>query len=163
MFAATERRAGVLLGCVGNPERGDDGVAAVLARRLRHTLPAGVRCHCCGDDPASLLEPLSRAAAALCVDACVPADSPGSIVRLDLERDPLPSGLSPASSHGFGLGAVLALARTLGSAPPRLIVYAVQAGGVGPGSGLSPEVARALPELERRVRAELRELLAHGA
>ena len=159
-------RCRLLLCCVGNPLRGDDGVAAALARRLRRGAPTGALLRCTGDDPAGLLEDWARADALLCVDAAAPTGHPGRILRLDAcapRPRLLPSAVPPpGSSHGLGLGELLRVARALGRLPPRVVVYTVEAAELGLGQGLSPAVRAALPELERRVREELPRLRQAG-
>jgi hypothetical protein len=53
------------------------------------------------------------------------------------------------------VGDALALAETLDRLPPEVIVWSVVALRCEPGEDLTPEVRRALPELERHVLQEL--------
>ena len=159
-------RCRLLLCCIGNPLRGDDGVAAALAHRLRRGAPTGALLRCSDDDPAGLLDDWARSDALLCVDAAAPAGRPGRILRLDAcgpRPWPIaPEVAPPGSSHGLGLGAILRLARALDRLPPRVVVYTVEAAELGLGRGLSPAARAALPELERRVREELPRLRQAG-
>ena len=148
----------VLLYCAGNPLRRDDGVAAALARRLRHAGLPALRVLCDTGDPLQWLDAAAQVECLVCVDASAPARHAGRIVRIDARRRPLPAGLSPLSSHGLGLAAMLALARALQRLPARVVVYAVEAADLGYGHGLSESVAAALPRLQRRLRAELQRL-----
>src|SRR5262249_57429621 len=66
---------------------------------------------------------------------------PGRLHRLVLDRATAgPSG--SVSSHGFGLGDTIGLALALDRMPGRLIVHAVAAGGLGPGTRPHPPRGR---------------------
>jgi len=149
------RPAVVVLG-VGNPMRCDDGVGpaavGVLARR---GVGPGVELRAIGGEPTGLIEAWADRRLAVVVDAVRSGRSPGTVHRLDADRDRLPGGTGGASGHGAGVGEALALARALGRRPRRLVVLGIEAGELGHGSGLSPPVAAALHQLVDRVVAEI--------
>ena len=65
-------------------------------------------------------------------------------------RGPGPHGLGEGDEAEAGVqdvAAAIGLARTLGTLPSRLVVYAIEAGHSGAGEGLSPEVDRAAHEV----------------
>ena len=140
---------------VGNPDRGDDGAGATVARLLAAPLPPEIRVTVCAGDLTSLLDAWAGADRAICIDASEPAGSPGRIRRLDLACDKLPADLSPTSSHGFGLAEMVVLARTLGQAPTRIIVYAIEGLCFDPGAPLSPLIAAAVTTAADLIAAEL--------
>jgi hydrogenase maturation protease len=152
---------------IGNRDRGDDGAGPAALDRLAERAPAGVTLALCRDDLLALVDDWADIDGLICVDAAAPMGAPGRIHRLDLATDTLPHELSvPASSHAFGLPDAIALARALGTAPARIVVFAVEGQAFDGGAGLSPEVDRAIPELADRVLAEiarLRPLLAERA
>ncbi|MBE9499957.1 hydrogenase maturation protease [Streptomyces sp. GKU 257-1] len=157
---ATAETARVTVIGVGNTFRGDDGAGPAAVARLRARTPpdgtpAGVRTVCCDGDPARLIDLWADAALAVVVDAARARPAcPGRIHRLE----PGPDTTWPArttSSHGLGLGYAVALARTLGRLPGRLVVYAVEGADTSLGEGLTPAVAAALDPLVERVRAEI--------
>ncbi|WP_256642015.1 hypothetical protein [Streptomyces murinus] len=61
-----------------------------------------------------------------------------------------------ASTHAFGLGESLALAKAVGRLPPTLAVHAMDVADTGLGTGLSEPVPSALPGLIDRVAASVR-------
>jgi hydrogenase maturation protease len=84
------------------------------------------------------------------VDACRGAGEPGSIHRFtpgELERLASVQPRRYGSTHGFGVMEAVALARTLGTLPSGLVIYAIEAGHVRDGDGLSGEVERGVREL----------------
>lgn len=156
--APTRAERHLLLYCAGHRLRRDDGVAAALAARLQRAQLPALHLVCDTGDPSAWLEAAAASDCLVCVDAAAPRGHPGRIVRIDAQQTRLPAGLSPLSSHGLGLAAMLALARELHLLPQRAVVYAVEAADLGHGEGLSQAVTAALPRLERSVRAELRRL-----
>ncbi|GLK58870.1 hydrogenase maturation protease [Azotobacter vinelandii] len=149
-----------MLLALGNPERGDDGAGPAVAARLRGRLPAGVALRLCDGDLLGQIETWRDLEALVCVDASAPQGEPGRIRRLDPGADGLFRDISLTSSHGFGLAEALGLARTLGLAPPRVVVYALEGSRFTPGAPLSGAVAAALDGLAARLLDELVRLAA---
>lgn len=142
---------------LGNADRGDDGLGPAVAARLHGRLPAGAELRVCGGDALGLIEGWVGLAALICADASAPAGEPGRIRRLETAMDELVA--EPASCHGFGLAEALALARVLGLAPPRLVVYAVEGRSFRIGAPLSAEVAAAAEAVAGRILGEVGRLL----
>ena len=83
----------VLVACLGNPDRGDDGLGAAVARALAGRLPDGVGLAVRSGDMLGLIDDWAGFDAVVCVDAAAPMDAslgtPGRIHRVDLARDDL--------------------------------------------------------------------------
>ena len=107
-------------------------------------------------NPLRLPEHLDGCDRLVILDACRSGAEPGSIVRLKWPDDRL-SISAGHSTHGFGVGAALAIAEALGRLPTRVILFGIEAGPCEPGAGLSTNVRAALPELYRRVLKEILE------
>ncbi len=153
----------VLVACLGNPDRGDDGLGAAVARKLEAALPANTALIEQRADILSLIEGLEGFDALICVDAAAPMGSPGKVHRIDLAGAELPRELLLASTHGFGLADAIELARALGQAPEHIIVYAVEGRCFDAGGALTPEIAVAARETARRITEEIGCLSAVGA
>lgn len=149
--------------CVGNPFRRDDGVASAVAKLLRGRLPTGVPVVELDGEPSRIVDAWAGAGLAIVVDAARSGATPGSVRRVEVaggdrvERwmavGPPPASRQ-ASSHGASLAEAVALGRALGRLPARLVLYAVEAGDLGTGPGLSDPVARAVPTVAARVQAD---------
>jgi len=148
----------VLVVGIGNPDRCDDGIGAAVLERLAGRLPADVRTLARRGDMLALLDDCAGADALVCVDATAPMGMPGQIRRIDAIAETVPRDASFASSHALGLGEAIELARTLGTAPPAMVVYAVEGACFDDGMGLSPLVARAIEEVADRVVADVARL-----
>jgi hydrogenase maturation protease len=149
-----------VIGC-GNLDAGDDGAGVLAVAGARPALEAlsGVEV-VPSASPSRLVDLLRNVDAVLIVDAVrtSPPGAAGTIVRVEAGRAGLPAGVgSSLSSHGVGIAEAVGLAAALGS-PPRVVVLGVEAGPGNVGGPLSEPVRGALPELERRIVAEAREL-----
>ncbi len=142
---------------VGNRLRGDDGVGPRVADLVRLRAPAGVDVVECDGEPLRLLDALMGADRCVVVDAArvePPGPGrwsrPGRVVRLEPGAGARRGGRA-ASTHGLGVEAAIRLAGALERVPAELVVYGVEGEDFGPGHGLSPKVAAALPLIAARV------------
>jgi hydrogenase maturation protease len=140
---------------LGNPDRGDDGVGAIIARSLAGRLPLGIEIRSRGGDMLSLVEDWAGFDAVICVDAAAPVGAPGRIHRIDAMTGTLPRDLTPGSSHAFGLADAVELARVLRYAPQSIVVYAVEGRCFDAGVAVTPEVAAAAATVTEMVVAEV--------
>ncbi len=142
---------------IGNPDRGDDAAGVRVVERLRSLAPPGVRLETVGGDLLTLLDLWAGAESVVLVDAMVSGAEAGSVRRLDASDRGLREQLGTfVSSHAFGLGDAIELARNLGRLPERLVVYGVEADQIGPGAPLSDAVARAIPVVAEEILEECR-------
>jgi hydrogenase maturation protease len=140
---------------IGNAWQGDDGAGLAVAQQVRASAPAGVEVVELEGEPVSLVDAWSGADEVFLIDAVSSGAMPGTVHRVDATDAPLPSELSTASTHTFGVGEAVELARALGRLPRRLVVYGIEAGSLRSGRELSPEVEAAVEEAAERVLGEL--------
>jgi hydrogenase maturation protease len=141
----------ILVAAIGNPDRADDGVGALVATRLAGRLPPGVALVSRHGDILALVEDWSGFDMVVCIDAVAPMEMPGRIHRIDAGSGELPHGVSFGSSHAFGLAEAIALAAVLGSLPGTVIVYAIEGASFEVGAGMTPEVTAAAADVADRV------------
>jgi len=144
----------VLIVGIGNPDCGDDGIGALVLRDLRGQVPAGTTLAARTGDVLDLIEDWVGYQAVILVDAATGNAEPGHIHRIDLLNDTLPASLARASTHAFGVGEAIGLARPLGFLPNRVIIYAIEGANFDPGAAMSPKVIEAARILVGRVIAE---------
>jgi hydrogenase maturation protease len=147
---------------VGNRFRSDDAVGLVVADRLK-TRREGLRVVAHSGDLLGLRDAWRGAEVVVLVDALSSADAPGTIRRFDVRDTPLPNGAFRGSTHAFGIADVVALARSTGALPPRVIVYGVVGGCFDHGDDLSEPVARAVDGLVERILADVEPGVAAAA
>ncbi len=132
---------------VGNPDRGDDAAGRIVARRLRERESDVLAVRESSGEASGLMETWAGFDDVVLVDACRGAGEPGSIHRLeaeDLDRLASFQQHRRESTHSFGVSSAIALARALGTLPPRLVVYAIEAASFDDAAGLSPAVEAAV-------------------
>ena len=140
---------------VGNIYRLDDGVGPAVVQRLQgHDLGGATLAESDGE-PSQLLELWTGAGLAVVIDAVrTRQPQPGRIHRWRLGGDE-PRTTGPASSHAVDLGDAVALALALDRMPGTLVVYAVEVGSSGFGTGLTPPVEAAADAVAAAVTVEL--------
>jgi hydrogenase maturation protease len=141
---------------VGNEFRRDDAVGLAVVASLRRRELDGVECAESDGEPVGLIELWQDADTAVVVDGVRTAQPrPGRVHRLSADHpSAAPAGAS--SSHGVDLGEAVALARTLGLMPRRLLLYAIEIADTGFGVGLSPQVASAAHDVADEIAELLR-------
>ncbi|OBI82209.1 hydrogenase maturation protease [Mycobacterium sp. 1245805.9] len=149
----TAASGGIVVIGLGNRYRGDDGVGVAVAAELNRLALPAVRVVADIAEPTGLLEAWSGAALAVVIDAAVGTPpTPGRVRRCGLSDVAVSGGLS---SHSIDIVRTHALGEALGRVPDELVLLTVEVADVGHGTGLTPPVARAVPEVLRLVLAEL--------
>jgi hydrogenase maturation protease len=141
----------ILVVAVGNPDRADDGVGALVGARLAGLLPPGVALVVRTSDILGLIEDWAGCHALVCVDAAAPRGTPGRVHRIDLATTELPPGESFGSSHAFGLTEAIAIARELHVLPETVVIYAVEGKSFDGGASMTPAVAAAADDVAKRI------------
>jgi hydrogenase maturation protease len=144
----------ILVACIGNPDRGDDGIGPLVALKLEGQLPSHVRLLVRRGDILALAEDLAGYDALICVDASAPMGMPGHIHRIDLANEELPRELLAASTHGFGLADAIELAKAIDRAPGTIVIYAVEGACFDAGAAMTQAVSAAAGEAARLVAGE---------
>lgn len=150
----------VLVGCVGNVLRGDDGFGPAVAERL--SLPAGARLVETGIGGIALLQELMAGWDGLVlVDAVDRGAEPGTIFRITPE---VGEAVHVPDVHLANPERVLSTAKGLGVLPARIMIVGCQPSQVDElGEGLSPVVERAVEPAAREVERTVRGWLEHAA
>jgi hydrogenase maturation protease len=138
--------------CCGNPDRGDDGVGALVAARLRDF---GIEAETRSGEALDLIEAWGGADNVVVVDAVETGASLGTVRLWDAEKASFPADES-VSTHGLGVSAAIRMARVLGRLPERLQVYGIEGRRFEPGTEVSPELKLAADYVVRQIRAAYR-------
>ena len=140
--------------CLGSPYRGDDAIGPLAEDRLR---AAGARVLECRDEPTRLLDRWPGIETLVVVDAVITGAPVGTLHRIEAVDEPLPADTRLASTHAVGIADAIELGRSLGNAPSRVVVLAVEGERFGMGDDLTPAVADALDRLVALALEELEE------
>ena len=140
---------------IGNGYRSDDGAGLAVAERLHAEAP-DLDVVTNEQEPLRLIDAWDGADLALVVDAVSSGAEPGTIHRFDATDDFPPVTVFHGSTHAIGVWDAIALARTLGRLPGRVLVYGIEGERFSAAEGLSPAVAAAVdaivPELVEEAR-----------
>ena len=154
------RRPSVMVIGLGNPLRHDDAAGLVIARRLR-ARPREAEITVCEHEgeTLALLDIWQGADAVVLVDAIQSGAPPGTTHRFDATSAPIPARLrSSSSTHAFGVGEAIELARALDRLPRRVVLFGLEGRRFDAGRGLSDEVQAMTARLLEAVSSEARQL-----
>jgi hydrogenase maturation protease len=140
---------------IGNAWRGDDGAGLAVARLLKGRLPDEVEVLEREGEPTALIDSLEGADAVWLVDAVSSGAAAGTLHRLDASEQELPATLFRASTHHFGLGEAVELARTLGRLPVKTVVFGIEGASFETGDRLTSKVEAATVLAAEAVREEV--------
>jgi len=142
---------------LGNVIMGDEGVGVHVVRAVeKHPLPSGVECLDGGTGGFILLEPLQSADRIILIDASADGNQIGTVTRTtpQFARDYPPT----LTAHDIGVKDLLDAFYMQGGTRD-VILYAIT---IDPlqklNMSLSPEIARAAAEAERRILDELQNI-----
>ena len=145
----------MVVAAVGNRLRGDDAAGPLVADALR-AARAPVHLVEAATDPLTLLDAWADDDTVFVVDAVASDAAPGTIHELGADD----AGLLPeppgGSTHGFGLAATVALARTLGRLPRQLTILGIEGRQFEMGAPPHPAVRRAALVVAERIQEAVR-------
>jgi len=140
---------------LGNILLRDEGVGVRVVQAMeRMALPREVEVFDGATAGVDLLDVLAERRKVVVIDAIAGDSPPGTVLRLT------PADLAPrhergVSLHDLGLLETLALAEQLNVSPEEVVIIGVKPHSVACGLELSPELARAVPQIIELVLAEL--------
>jgi hydrogenase maturation protease len=136
--------------CCGNPDRGDDSAALLVAQYL---LASGIQAEIQPGDALDLIESWDESGEVIVVDATVTGAAPGTVRVWD---GALPSQVvtGSASTHGLGVAEAIYLAEILNRLPKHLRVYGIEGKAFQVGEQVSPEVRVAADKVAKQIAAE---------
>jgi hydrogenase maturation protease len=143
---------------VGNELRGDDAVGLAVVRALRSRLPPGVETVEAHGEMGELLDAWDDADLAVVVDAVSAGLVPGTVSVAEADTLLLEGSLRASGTHSLGVAEAVALGRTLGRLPARLVLVGVEGRSFGLEAPMSESVAVAVEAAAARVLALLSSL-----
>ena len=149
----------MVIGC-GNLLASDDGVGIEIIRRLQEMeLPQGVEIVEAGTLGLQLLDIWEEAEQVIIVDAVRSGEPVGTVHLFDASLLP-PREIMPLSSHGINVIDAIALGKLMGRIPSLVRIVGVEILSSEPfNEGLTPQVARAVPQAIQRVLLEIEHMI----
>lgn len=151
----SSRHATVTMIGIGNEFRGDDGLGLRVAREIASRNVYGLRVEETESDGASLMRIWQGLDRVILVDAMKLGFPPGTIHRIDASRNKISMRFFTFSSHAFGVGQAIEMARELNQLPQSLIVYGMEADQFDFGTGLSRSLEQNINVLNGMIISEL--------
>ena len=133
----------------------DEGIGVHIARELEKlSLPEGVRVFDGGTGGLSLIDLMKETPRVIFLDAVEMRKKPGTVMRFTLPEVKMATDKVNFSLHQVGLPEVLLLASLLGVSP-EVVIFGIQPKDLGWGTGISPELEKAVPEIIESVLREI--------
>ncbi len=145
----------VLVIGLGNSFRGDDGIGVMAAKEIAARNIPGVAVVEMESDGASLMKAWQGMDRVLLIDAVKTGLPPATICRIDVSRDKIPVTFFARSTHVFGAGHAIEMARELRQLPASLIVYGMEGERFEFNTTISPRIKENIHVLNAMIRAEL--------
>lgn len=148
---------------VGNRMRGDDQVGLSVSEALAKSLETHADVAYCTKDVMSLLELWKSREQVFVLDALLTgAKPPGFVHSFLVNSDPIPAEYCQTSTHVLDVVQVIELSSALGTLPPTLKLYGIEARSFKLGSGLTKELEDQLPAATSWIEADIRQTLKLG-
>lgn len=132
---------------IGNEYRGDDAVGLYVARKLSGLKPRSCATKESPGEGTYLMQSWEGFERVIIIDAVKSTSKPGTIHRIDIARQDIPSDWFPTSSHLISLPEAIKLSQALGTLPDSLVVYGIEGNLFDTGVKLTPPVKEAADSL----------------
>jgi hydrogenase maturation protease len=136
---------------IGNGFRKDDGLGPAIIKLLQRSDLQGVELQTQSGEGSSLMAAWHGYEQVVLVDAVCSGALPGTVFELEASEQVIPSRFFHYSTHAFSVAEAIEMAKALGELPQALTLFGIEGADFGSGTGLSPIVTAALPELLLRI------------
>lgn len=150
-----EKNKKILIIGIGNEFRKDDAVGLHIAHRLKKILPKNFEVIETSGEGIELLELWKSYNRVYCIDVVSSWNKLGTIYRLDVHSEKLPTKFFNYSSHAFSLAEAVEVGRKLNQLPSQFIIYGIEGKNFGQGIGLSKEVEGATEIVIQKIWEEI--------
>lgn len=137
----------VLVIGVGTEYRRDDRIGLVVARNIKALQLPNVTVVEESGEGTALMAAWTHAENVILIDAVFSGAVPGTIFRIDVNTEQIPSKFFHYSTHEFGVAEAIELARVLHELPTHLILYGIEGADFGWGTEISPEAEKVSEEV----------------
>lgn len=111
---------------IGSDFRCDDRAGLAAVRLLKEKNIPGVEIIEETGEGTALMERWKDAEYVFLIDAVSSDSPPGTIYRIDIQRQSIPKTFFHSSTHQFGVAEAVEMSRALNRLPPHLIIYGIE-------------------------------------
>jgi hydrogenase maturation protease len=150
-------RKTLLIG-VGNEYRSDDGVGLIVARKIYEKLIPSVTVKEESGEGAALMEAWQGFQNVIIVDAVSSGAMPGTIFRIDANKETVPIKFFHYSTHAFSVSEAIELARVMNVLPPKIVVYGIEGNNFAAGTTISLLIQQAAQKIIEQIITDIQSL-----
>ena len=143
---------------VGNKYRSDDGVGLVVARKIHEKLIPSVTVKEESGEGAALMEAWQGFQNVIIVDAVSSDAMPGTIFRIDANKETVPIKFFHYSTHAFSVAEAIELTRAMNVLPSKLVVYGIEGNNFVAGTTISLLVQETAHKIIEQLIKEIKSL-----
>jgi hydrogenase maturation protease len=145
----------ILLLGVGNEYRSDDGVGLAVARKIHEKLIPSVTVKEESGEGAALMESWQGFQNVIIIDAVSSGAMPGTIFRIDANKETVPIKFFHYSTHAFSVSEAIELARAMHVLPSKLVIYGIEGNDFAAGTTISLLVQQAAHKIIEQIVKEI--------
>ncbi|MGD1046493.1 MAG: hydrogenase maturation protease [Bacteroidota bacterium] len=127
----------VLLIGIGNEYRSDDGIGLLIAKEIRKKQIPSVTVKEESGEGAALMEAWQGFQNVFIVDAVSSGAMPGTVFRIDANKETVPKKFFHYSTHAFSVSETIELARAMNVLPPKVVIYGIEGNNFAAGTTIS--------------------------
>jgi hydrogenase maturation protease len=146
----------VLLVGIGNEYRSDDSIGIVIARKIRGKKLSSVSVQEESGEGAALMEAWQGYENVILVDAVSSGAKPGTIFRIEANKEPVSSKFFHYSTHAFSVTEAIELARAMNTLPRGLVIYGIEGVRFSAGTTLSHVVQESADHVVEQILKEIK-------
>jgi hydrogenase maturation protease len=150
-------RKTLLIG-IGNEYRSDDGIGLMVAREIREKKLSCVIVKEESGEGAALMEAWKGFQNVIIVDAVSSGEMPGTIFRIETNKETVPIKFFHYSTHAFSVAEAIELARAMNLLPYNLIVYGIEGKNFVAGNTISLLVHQTVPKIIGQIEKDISSL-----
>ncbi len=140
---------------VGNEYRSDDGVGLAVARKIHEKLIPSVTVKEESGEGAALMESWQGFQNVIIIDAVSSGAMPGTIFRIDANKETVPIKFFHYSTHAFSVSEAIELARAMHVLPSKLVIYGIEGNDFAAGTTISLLVQQAAHKIIEQIVKEI--------
>jgi hydrogenase maturation protease len=144
----------VLLIGIGNEYRSDDRIGIEVARQIRKKQFPSVIVKEESGEGTALMEAWQGFQNIIIVDAVSSGAMPGTIFRIDANKETIPIKFFHYSTHAFSVSEAIELARAMNVLPAKFVVYGIEGNNFTAGVDISPPVKEAANQVIEQIVGE---------
>jgi hydrogenase maturation protease len=141
---------------IGNEFRSDDAAGLKAAKKIKELGLNDVDVLESNGDGAGLIDAWTGRSNVIIIDAVLSGSAPGTVHRISVGKELLPSEFFKFSTHLFSIPQAIYLSASLGKLPESIVILGIEGASFETGVVISEEVGKAINNIGQMVQTEIK-------